>query len=242
MSITKSLAIAPAILLWTASQMLAQPGAREHNPPPVFDKLAWRNLGPTNMGGRVDAIAVGRTRGQPDQIYITASSGGVFKSTNGGTSWTPVFDDVKGSMSMGDVAVSKSNPNIVWVGTGEETTVAYYWGDGIYKSTDAGKTWTNMGLRDIRHTGKIAIHPTNPDIVLVAAQGRLWASSPERGVYKTTDGGATWKRVLFVDDNTGANDVVLDPSNPQIVYASSYQRQRRIYGGITVGPGSGIYK
>jgi photosystem II stability/assembly factor-like uncharacterized protein len=210
--------------------------------PPLFSGLTWRNIGPTAMGGRIDRVAVARVRGQPDQIYIAASSGGAFKSTNGGVSWNPVFDAVNGAKSMGDVAVAPSNPNIVWIGTGEETTVAYYWGDGVYKSTDAGRTWTNMGLKDIRHTGRIAIHPTNPDIVLVAAQGRLWGPSSERGIFNTEDGGRTWRKVLFVDENTGANEVLFDPTNPQNLYAASYQRQRKSYGGITVGPASGIYK
>jgi photosystem II stability/assembly factor-like uncharacterized protein len=210
--------------------------------PPMFAGLTWRNIGPTTMGGRIDRVAIGRVRGQPDQIYIAASTGGAFKSTNGAVSWSPVFDGVNGSKSMGDVAVAPSNPSIVWIGTGEETTVAYYWGDGVYKSTDGGRTWTNMGLKEIRHTGRIAIHPTNPDIVLIAAQGRLWGPNAERGVFKTVDGGRTWKKVLYVDDNTGANEVIFDPSDPQILYATSYQRQRKSYGGITVGPGSGIYK
>ncbi len=233
-----------ALLGAASQQAMAQPTADHstHTPPTAFGNVTWRNLGPTNMGGRVDDIAVGRTRGQPDQIYITASSGGIFKSTNGGTSWSPVFDDVKGSMSMGAVAVSKSHPNVVWAGTGEETTVAYYWGDGVYKSVDGGKSWLHMGLRDIRHTGRIAIHPSNPEIVFVAAQGRMWGPNTERGVFKTTDGGRSWKKVLYVDENTGANDVVMDPTNPMIMYASSYQRQRKSYGGITVGPGSAIYK
>lgn len=209
---------------------------------PPFAELAWRNVGPTTMGGRVDRFAVARTRGQPDQIYVIATSGGVWKSGNAGASWQPVFGAVNGSQSMGDIAVAPSSPNTVWVGTGEATTVAYYWGDGIYKSTDAGRTWTNMGLKETRHIGRIVVHPTNPDIVLVAAQGRLWGPNVERGVFKTTDGGRTWRKVLYVDENTGANEVVFDPTNPQIVYASSYQRQRKSYGGITVGPGSGIYK
>ena len=222
------------------SQVRISEGPRQA--PAVFASLVWRNIGPTTMGGRIDRVAVSRVRGQPDRIYIAPSTGGVFKSVNGGMSWSPIFDEVIGSKSMGDIAVAKSNPDILWVGTGEETTVAYYWGDGVYKSTDGGKTWTNMGLKDTRHTGRIAIHPTNPDIVLVAAQGHLWGPNPERGVFKTTDGGVTWKKVLFVDDNTGANEVLFDPSNPQVVYASTYQRQRKIYGGITVGPGSSIYK
>jgi len=230
------------ILLSVAGSAVAQTPSGPQLAPAPFSSLVWRNIGPTTMGGRLDRIAVARVRGEPDQIYVAPSTGGPFKSTNGGVSWAPVFDAVNGSKSTGDVAVAKSNPNIVWLGTGEETTVAYYWGDGVYKSTDAGKTWTNMGLKEIRHTGRIAINPTNPDIVLVAAQGRMWGPSADRGVYKTIDGGKTWKKTLFVDNNTGGNDIVYDPSNPQVVYASTYQRMRKIYGGITVGPGSGIYK
>jgi photosystem II stability/assembly factor-like uncharacterized protein len=210
--------------------------------PALFADVTWRNIGPSTIGGRVDRIAVARRPGAPDQIYIIGNAGGAFRSTNGGASWSPIFDAVNGAKSMGDIEVAPSNPNVLWIGTGEETNVAYYWGDGVYKSTDGGATWTNMGLGEARHTGRIAIHPTNPDIVFVAAEGRLWGSNSERGVFKTTDGGRTWKKVLFIDDNTGANDILFDPSNPEILYTSTYQRQRRIYGGIGVGPGSGIYK
>ena len=145
-------------------------------------------------------------------------------------------------MSTGDIAVAPSNASIVWIGTGESSNSPYYWGDGVYKSVDGAKTWTNMGLKETRHIGRILIHPTNPDIVWVAAQGHMWGSNAERGVFKTTDGGKTWRKVLFVDDVTGANDIVLDPSNPQILVVSTYQRQRKMYGGNGGGPGSGIYK
>jgi len=209
--------------------------------PPLFAGLKWRSVGPTSISGRVNDIAVARVPGQPDQLYA-GFGGGVFKSTNGGTSWTPVFDNVDAMISVGDLAIAPSNPNVVWVGTGEAVNPTLDWGDGVYKSTDAGRTWKRMGLTDSRHIGRIIVHPTNPDIVYVAAQGRMWGSNAERGVFKTTDGGATWKKVLYVDENTGANDVQMDPTDPRILYASSYQRQRKGYGGILVGPGSAIYK
>ena len=146
-------------------------------------------------------------------------------------------------MSIGAVAVAPSAPQTVWVGTGEANTrQSSSWGDGVYKSTDAGKTWTNMGLKDTRSIGRIVIDPTNADVVYVAAQGHLWGPNAERGVFKTTDGGRTWKKVLFVDENTGANDLVIDPVNPQVLYAATYQRQRTAWGFNGGGPGSGIYK
>ncbi len=209
--------------------------------PPVFASLAWRYIGPTSVSGRVNDIAVARVKGQPDQIYA-GFGGGIFKSTNGGTSWAPVFDHVDAMLSVGALAVAPSNPNVVWVGTGEAVNPANDWGDGVYKSLDAGRTWTRMGLLDSRQIGRVTIHPTNPDVVWVAAQGHMWGSNAERGVFKTSDGGKTWRKVLYVDENTGANDVRVDATNPMVLYASTYQRQRRGYGGILVGPGSAIYK
>ena len=153
-----------------------------------------------------------------------------------------MFDRLDAMLSVGALAVAPSNPNVVWVGTGEAVNPANDWGDGVYKSIDAGSTWTRMGLVDTRHIGRIAIHPTNPDIVFVAAQGHMWGANAERGVFKSTDGGKTWRKVLYIDENTGANDVRIDGTNPMVLYASTYQRQRRGYGGILVGPGSGIYK
>lgn len=210
--------------------------------PAPFSDLIWRAIGPTIFSGRIQTIAVARTRGEPDKIYITGATGGVFRSTTGGTTWTPLFDDVNAMMSMGDFVLAPSNPNVMWIGTGEGNNPSHDWGDGVYKSIDAGTTWTKMGLTDTRHIGRIAIHPTNADIVFVAAAGHMWGPNTERGLFKTIDGGRTWKKVLYVDEYTGANDVRIDPTNPQIMYASTYQRGRKNWGGIHVGPGSAIYK
>jgi photosystem II stability/assembly factor-like uncharacterized protein len=211
--------------------------------PAVFGTLRWRSIGPAATGGRIDDIAVARVPGQPDAIYVATASGGIFKSTNQGTSWTPVFDRVDAMMSIGDVEVAPSNASIVWAGTGEANNrQSSSWGDGIYKSTDAGRTWKLAGLSETRHIGRIVVHPTNPDIVYVAAVGHLWGPNSERGVFKTTDGGATWQRVLYVDDNTGATDLVMDPQHADTLYAATYQRQRKAWGFNGGGPGSGVFR
>jgi photosystem II stability/assembly factor-like uncharacterized protein len=211
--------------------------------PALLAGVKLRAIGPTSVGGRVDDFAVGRAPGQPDAIYVASASGGLFKSTNSGVTWSPVFDKTDAMMSIGAIAVSKSNPNIVWVGTGEANTrQSSSWGDGVYKSIDAGKTWKNMGLSDTKSIGRVLIDPINPEIVLVAAQGHLWGPNADRGVFRTTDGGATWKKTLFVNENTGANDVAFDPGNSKIVYAAAYQRERKSWGFNGGGPGSGIYK
>ncbi len=211
--------------------------------PTLLSTLKWRSIGPVNTSGRIDDFSVGRVRGEPDQIYVATATGGVFKSTNGGTSWDPVFDKVNAMMSIGAVDVAPSNANVVWVGTGEANNrQSTYWGDGVYKSTDAGKTWKSMGLKDTRSVARIVVDPGNYDIVYIAAPGHLWGPNPDRGVFKTTDGGKSWKKVLFVDENTGATDLVIDPMNPQILYAATYQRQRSAWGFNGGGPGSAIYK
>ena len=210
--------------------------------PPLFADLTWRNVGPALFGGRVVDIEVARERGRPDQIYILPENGGVFKSNDDGASWTEIFGATNTMMSMGDIAVAPSNPEIVWIGTGSGLNPSYYWGEGVFKSVDGGRTWTNMGLRGTRHIGRVVIHPANPNIVFVAAAGRLWGPSEERGLFRTTDGGTTWKKVLAGDSLTGANDVLFDPRNPLVLFASLYQRQRNGFGGNGVGPGSGIYK
>ena len=208
-----------------------------------FSFVKWRSIGPVNTAGRLDDIAVARQKGEPDAIYVATASGGVFKSSNNGVSWSPVFDGVDAMMSIGAVAVAPSAPQTVWVGTGEANTrQSSSWGDGVYKSTDGGKTWAKMGLADTRSIGRIVIDPGNADVVYVAAQGHLWGPNADRGVFKTTDGGRTWKKVLFVDENTGANDIVIDPVNPQVLYAATYQRQRTAWGFNGGGVGSGIYK
>jgi photosystem II stability/assembly factor-like uncharacterized protein len=211
--------------------------------PPLFGTLRWRSIGPTATGGRIDDVAVARVPGQPDAIYVATASGGIFKSTNQGTSWTPVFDRVDAMMSIGDVEVAPSDANIVWAGTGEANNrQSSSWGDGVYKSTDAGRTWKLAGLADTRHIGRIVAHPTNPDIAYVAAVGHLWGPNSERGVFKTTDGGATWQKVLYIDDNTGATDLVMDPQHADTLYAATYQRQRKAWGFSGGGPGSGIFR
>ena len=211
--------------------------------PALLGNLRWRSIGPANTGGRVDDFAIARVPGHPDAIYVATAGGGVFKSTNQGTSWTPIFDRVDAMMSIGDIAVAPSNPAVVWVGTGEANNrQSSSWGDGVYKSVDAGETWTRAGLADTRHVGRIVIHPSNPDVVYVAAAGHLWGPNAERGVFKTTDAGRTWTKVLYVDDNTGATDLVMDPGDPQTLFAAMYQRQRKAWGFNGGGPGSGIFR
>jgi photosystem II stability/assembly factor-like uncharacterized protein len=211
--------------------------------PSLLATLRWRSIGPANTGGRVDDVAIARVPGMPDAIYVATASGGIFKSTNQGTSWTPVFDSVDAMMSIGDIAVAPSDPKIVWAGTGESNNrQSSSWGDGIYRSLDAGRTWKAMGLADTRHIGRVLIHPSNPDVVYVAAVGHLWGSNSERGVFKTIDGGQKWTKVLYIDDNTGATDLVMDPQNPDTLFAATYQRQRKAWGFNGGGPGSGIYR
>jgi photosystem II stability/assembly factor-like uncharacterized protein len=205
--------------------------------------IRWRSIGPVNTSGRIDDIAVARVRGEADVLYVATASGGLWKSANNGVSWSPVFDGVDAMMSIGAVAVAPSSPLVVWLGTGEANTrQSSSWGDGVYRSTDGGRTWANMGLRDTRSIARIVVDPADANVVYVAAQGHLWGPNAERGVFKTTDGGQSWKKVLFVDENTGANDLVLDPANPRVLYAATYQRQRRTWGFNGGGPGSNIYK
>jgi photosystem II stability/assembly factor-like uncharacterized protein len=211
--------------------------------PSSLTGLEWRAIGPAATGGRIADLAVVKAPGQADIVYVATTSGGVFKSVNAGISFEPIFDRAGAMMSIGAIAVAPSNPTVVWVGTGEaDNRQSSSWGDGIYKSVDAGATWQKMGLADSRHVGKIVIHPGDPNTVYVAATGHLWGSNPERGVFKTTDGGKTWKKVLYKDENTGAIDLVMDPKNPDVLYAAMYQHQRKGWGYNGGGPGSGIFR
>ncbi|UCC41197.1 MAG: hypothetical protein JSV96_07170 [Candidatus Aminicenantes bacterium] len=206
----------------------------------VLDGLKWRCIGPANMGGRIDDFAV--VESSPHIIYAGTASGGVWKTTNNGVTWEPIFDDQPTS-TIGDVTVSPSDPDIVWVGTGEPNNrQSSSWGNGVYKSTDGGKTWKNMGLKDTHHIGRLVIHPANPDIVYVAALGHLWGPNKERGLFKTADGGKTWVNTKFIDENTGFVDVAMDHENPNTLYAAAYQRRRRGWGFNGGGPGSGLFK
>lgn len=206
----------------------------------ILNGIKWRCIGPANMGGRIDDFAV--VERNPHIIYVGTASGGVWKTTNNGVTWEPIFDD-QSTSTIGDVTVAPSNPDIVWVGTGEPNNrQSSSWGNGVYKSTDGGTTWKNMGLHDTHHIGRIVIHPTNPDIVYVAGLGHLWGPNKERGLFKTDDGGKTWANTLFIDEDTGCVDVAIDLKSPNTLYAAAYQRRRRGWGFNGGGPGSGLYK
>src|SRR6266480_7645719 len=166
-----------------------------------LEAFTYRNLGPSAYSGRVTSLAVaGPPSAAPKTIYVGAAGGGVWKTSNGGITWQSVSEGL-GVQTIGDVAVAPTDTSVVWAGTGEKNSLrSQWWGDGVYKSTDRGAKWTNMGLKDSRSIGRVVIHPTNPDLVYVAALGHLWGTNPERGIYKTTDGGKIWSRVLFVDD------------------------------------------
>ena len=209
-----------------------------------MDKIKFRSIGPANMMGRIVSIAVYEK--DPSRWWAASASGGLIKTVNNGTTFEHQFDD-QSTVSIGDVQVAQSNPDILWVGTGEANPRnSVSWGDGVYKSVDGGKTWKNMGLKESFQIGRIAIHPKNPDIVYVGALGRLWGPSEQRGLFKTTDGGKTWKKILFVDDKTGIIDVQMHPKNPDILYVATYERKRDGFDGNDpikkYGDGSGIYK
>ena len=208
-------------------------------PENLLKGMQYRLVGPFR-GGRV--LAVAGVPADPQTYYFGAASGGVWKSVDGGAHWNPQFDK-QDTASIGSIAVAPSDPNIVYVGTGEgclRGNISY--GDGVYRSNDGGKTWKNLGLRDTRHIPKLAIDPRNPDIVLVAALGHAFAPNAERGVFRTTDGGKTWAKVLYVDDRTGATDISYAPSNPSIVFAAMYQVERKPWSFVSGGPGSGLYR
>lgn len=202
--------------------------------------LRFRNIGPASMSGRVVDMDV--VESDPYTMYVGAATGGLWKTQDNGITWASVFDNAP-VHSIGDIAIFQPNPNIIWVGTGERASrQSVGWGDGVYKTTDAGKTWKNVGLKDSKHIGRIVVHPSNPDIAWVAAQGSVWGPGGDRGVYRTTDGGATWSRTLFVDDETGATDVAIDWNDPNILYAATYQRRRSAFGFDGGGPGSALWK
>ncbi|MFC3193353.1 hypothetical protein ACFODZ_03750 [Marinicella sediminis] len=202
--------------------------------------LPMRSIGPAFMGGRIADIAVSHTN--KSTWYVAVGSGGLWKTTNRGTTWSPIFDAQK-SYSIGTVTIDPNHSEVIWVGTGENVSGRHVaWGDGVYKSKDGGHSWQHMGLEQSEHIGRILIDPRNSDVILVAAEGPLWSAGGERGVYKSTDAGETWSLVLDLDENTGITDLEFQPGNPDVVYAAAYQRRRNTWSFLAGGPDSGIYK
>jgi photosystem II stability/assembly factor-like uncharacterized protein len=245
-----ALGLAPITLAAALGTAAEPPGKKaappaEDKKPPLLSSDTWKGLelraiGPAVTSGRVNDIAV--VPGNPAMYYVAAASGGVWKTVNSGVSWTPIFDG-EGSYSIGCLALDPNDPSVVWVGTGEynsQRSVSY--GDGIYKSEDGGKTWQNMGLKSSEHIGRIRVDPRDSRVVYVAAQGPLWSAGGDRGLYKTTDGGKTWKPVLTISENTGVADVAMDPRNPDILLAAAHQRRRHVWTQVNGGPESALYR
>ncbi len=240
----KKILLALLVILVTGVLPINAQKSKKTNKQPLdsinINGLKWRCVGPAFTSGRISDIAVNPDN--PFEYYVATSSGGVWKTINAGVTYDPIFDN-QGSYSIGCVVIDPNNPNVIWVGTGEnnnQRSVAY--GDGIYKSIDGGKSWKNMGLKTSEHIGKIIVHPEDSNTVYVAAIGPLWSKGGERGLYKTVDGGKTWKAVLSIDEHTGINDVVMDPRNPDVLYASAHQRRRHVFTYVGGGPGSGLHK
>ncbi len=229
--------LAAAITLNVADALQAQSTPL---PPAAAADLPMRPIGPALMGGRIADIAVHPR--DPRTWYVAAGSGGVWKTTNSGVTFAPIFEK-QHSYSIGEVTLDPSNPEIVWVGTGENVSGRHVgWGDGVYRSRDGGRSWQRMGLANSQHIGRILVDPRDGNTVLVAAEGPLWSAGGERGVYRSTDGGVTWTAALQIDEHTGVTDLEFDPSNPDVVYAAAYQRRRHVWGFLAGGAGSGIYK
>ncbi len=218
--------------------LFPRPAAAQRTSP--FAELGFRSIGPAVMGGRIHDVQ--SLASDPSTIWVASATGGLWKSANRGTTWDPVFDG-EPTGTFGVVALAPSDPSVVWAGTGEQNNrQSSSWGDGVYRSTDGGRAWSHLGLDSTRAIGRILVDPTDPDVALVGALGNLWAPSSQRGVFRTTDGGRTWKKVLFVDTLTGIVDMARDGANPDVVYAAAYQRLRTPWGFNGGGPGSGIYR
>ncbi|WP_246019917.1 WD40/YVTN/BNR-like repeat-containing protein [Muriicola soli] len=202
--------------------------------------LKLRNVGPAFLSGRIADIALHPD--DPSIWYVAVGSGGVWKTENSGTTWTPLFDK-EVSYSIGCLTIDPNNPSTIWVGTGENVGgrhVAY--GDGVYKSEDGGSSWKNMGLKASEHISEIIVHPENPDVIWVASQGPLWSKGGERGLFKSTDGGENWKKVLGGNEWTGVTDIMMDPRNPDRLYAATWQRHRTVAALMGGGPDSGLHR
>ena len=229
----------PLVLAMGSAALLAT-SASAQLPGNALDRFSPRAIGPGTMGGRTVDFAVYEE--DPAIFYAATASGGLLKTENGGTTWENVFDR-QSTVSIGAVAINPRDPDVVWVGTGEANNrQSSSWGDGVYKSTDGGKSWQHMGLRETHHVGRIVVNPRNPDVVYVAALGHLWGPNPERGLFMTTDGGRSWQHALRINDDTGVTDVAMDPSDPNVLYAAAYQRRRSGWGFNGGGPHAGIHK
>ena len=205
----------------------------------MFNNIEPRNIGPAGMSGRVNDIDV--VLRDPDVMYIGAAAGGVWKSENGGDTWTPIFEHEKTS-AIGDISIYQKNPDIIYVGTGEgNPRNSQNSGMGMYKTIDGGRSWQHLGLENTRQIHRVIVHPDNPDIVWAGSQGSAWAPNPERGVYKSTDGGKSWDHVLFVNDTTGVADLRMDPNNPNRLICAMWQYRRQPWFFTSGGPASGIY-
>ena len=235
---TYTLAVLVALSLAPAQDASPKADAERRSHP--MTSLRLRSIGPALMSGRVVGFAV-----HPDdrsQYFVAVACGGVWKTENAGVTWKPVFDN-EGSYSIGCITLDPKNPNTVWVGTGEnnsQRSVGY--GDGVYKSIDGGRSWTNVGLKNSEHIAKIIIDPRDSDTVYVAAQGPLWGPGGDRGLYKSTDGGKTWNKILNISENTGVTDIVQDPRNPDVMVAASYQRRRHVFTLVNGGPESALHR
>src|SRR3989442_9194369 len=234
-------ALSVGAVLMIALARLPAVAAQQHYDASLYSGLRWRMVGPFR-GGRVNAVS--GVPGQPNTFYFGSVGGGVWKTTNSGRTWLPIFDS-QPIASIGAVAVAASRPDVVYVGTGEadmRSQISY--GNGMYKSTDAGKTWTHIGLDNTRQIGKVIVDPRDPNVVFVAALGHVYGANPDRGVYRSRDGGSTWQKVLFKSNDLGAVDLAFEPGNPQTIYASLWNTRRppwSVYPPST-GPGSGLFK
>ena len=228
-------------LLVCVANLTAQNGGQPKSPlETAFSRLEWRSIGPANMGGRITDVE--GVPGDPNIVYVASASGGLWKTTNGGVKWTPIFER-EGTISIGDIALAPSNPEVVWVGTGESNVRnSVSFGDGVYKSTDGGKTWQHMGLKDSERISAITIHPQNPDIVYIGALGHAFGPNEERGVFMTTDGGKTWTKTLYIDNQHGVADLDIDLTNPNILYAGMWSFERKPWTHRSGSEKGGVYK
>ena len=241
MSMTRRSVIGPALTLLILVVFGFIPGSAQQPArvsPDAYRELRWRFIGPE--GNRVSAVA--GVPGDSLVYYAGSASGGVWKTDDGGVHWRPVFDD-QSVQSIGALAVAASDHNVVWAGSGEAWIRSHISiGEGIFKSTDAGKTWTRMGLEKTGRIGRVIVHPTNPDIVIACALGTAYGPQAERGVYRTVDGGASWQRTLFVDEKVGCSDIAMDPGNPRILFAGMWQIEIHTWGRESGGPGGGLFR